>query len=476
MKAEQRAPERRKATYPNFLGPIPRRIDTSWVLVVALSLGCGSSSAPPDAGLVTLDGGAAIDGGTVIDGGALVDGGASIDAGTRDAGIADAGRDPGTPSTTYPAFTVDWPQLTGSAAGVVATPKFVAITYDGDALRTSVESFVSRIGTTAYWRATTAEYGVGAGTALTPIHLAESAPTALSDMDIQTFLAQKLRADGGSAWPAPDGNTLYLLFYPAMTTITTGGARSCFNFGAYHNAFRVGGVLVPYAVMPRCPGIARIPALATELQTLTGVTAHEMAEAVTNVNPQEPLGYFLPPPRQMAFVTFAGAEVGDMCEFSDAAWITDSELGATVQRSWSNAEALAGREPCVPAGSGAYFVAVPVAQDDVPINFAGVDFITKGVALRMGESKTLELRLVSSGDTAGPFTVTAKDRRAFFGSPRVLTFAFDRSQGVNGEKLYVTVTRVGSDPDFGGAIPFAIIATKGNVKNYWFSVAGNPAP
>jgi hypothetical protein len=143
-----------------------------------------------------------------------------------------------------------------------------------------------------------------------------------------------------------------------------------------------------------------------------------------------------------------------------------------VQRTWSNAAALAGQEPCVPALSTPYFAAVPVMPDEVPLTLYGASVVTRGLTLAMGQSKTVPLLLVSNADTGGPFTVSAKDRLEFFGQGKALTFRFDRTQGVNGEKLNLTITRTGNDPSFGGAIPFALIASQGSVKTYWFSIVG----
>lgn len=397
-----------------------------------------------------------------------------LDAGEVDGGEGDAGNvDHGAPSSTFPAFDIDWPQLLGSDAGVIASPRLVVVTFDGDSLRAELERFSADLGSTDYWRETTAEYGVGVPSNGAPVHLAMTPPTLLDDQDIQTFLT--LQLDGSHPeWPAPDDRTVYLLYYPATTRVLMGGLTSCTNFGAYHSALTVGGALVPYAVMPRCPPNPNVAALSTQLGLLTGVTAHEIIEAVTDVHPGVLPGYRLPTPQHMAFVTFAGAETGDMCQFNPAAWIVDPQLNATVQRSWSNLAAKAGREPCVPAGNGPFFTAVPVMPDQVSMTLDGVSLETIGLKLAVGQSATVPLLLVSSADTGGPFTITAMDRQAFFGQPRALTFRLDRTQGVNGEKVYLTITRTGNDPNFGGAIPFTIIASQGDVKTYWFSMVGAP--
>lgn len=440
-------------------------------LVAAAALSaCGGSrvgqdAGPSDAGLSD----AAVDAG--VDSG--VD--AGVDSGAPDSGLPDAGDagfvDHGAPSTTYPAYAIDWPQLQGSDAGVLAAPRFVSVTFDGDPLRAGFESFLTAVGPSTYWQTTTAEYGVGLPSVATPVHLAVTAPTLINDSDIQTFLAQQL--DGTHAeWPAPDGKTIYTLVYPTGTSIELGTLKSCVTFGGYHSAFRLNSVLVPYIVMPRCTAKPSVPALSTEFKVLTGVATHELVEAVTDIEPSGGFGYQLPQSSQLAFATFAGAETGDMCEFNPAAFVEDPQLNATVQRTWSNAAAAAGHEPCVPASAGAFFTAVPTMPDDVPITLGAASLMSRGLKLKLGESRTVPLLLVSSADTQGPFSLAAKDRLEFSGMGRALTFRFDRTSGVNGEKVYLTITRTGSDPNFGGAIPFAVLASKGTTTTYWFALVG----
>jgi hypothetical protein len=423
-----------------------------WVAVLCASA-CSGGMAVPDAGGRDAGMDAGVD--------------AGVDAG-MDSGVPDAGNlDHGAPSTTYPAYAIDWPQLIGSDAGIIAQPRAVAVTYDGDTLRSDVETMISNLGATPYWQTTTSEYGVSRLSALAPIHLNETAPTLFDDNDIQTFITTHLNA-ADAGWPMPDGQTIYALYFPATTQVTLGGMHSCQTFGAYHSSYRLNGVKVAYAVMPRCPGAPSVPLIATDLQLLTGVTSHELIEAVTDI---DGTGYSLPPPSHIAFATFAGAETGDMCEFNSGAWILDPDLNVTVQRTWSNQAALAGHEPCVPAPSQTSTYAVPVFTEMVPITFSGAALMTPGVSLGMGESATVPLLLVSSGPTQ-PFTVTAIDRMQFDNLGQSLRFDFDRNSGVNGEKIYLTITRVGDDPNFGGAMPFLIQGSVNGSSSSWFAVVG----
>jgi hypothetical protein len=372
------------------------------------------------------------------------------------------------PSTTYPAYPIDWPQLVGTDAGIIAQPRIVAITYDGDALRSELERFFANLGATQYWQTTTSEYGVGPAEGLAPIHLSDMPPTYFTADDVRTYITQHLSTpDAG--WPMPDGRTIYVLHYPSTTMLDLYGLRSCSFFGAYHANLVFGGVNVPYAVIARCAPVPSVPAISTDLGLTTSNVSHELVEAVTDFEGSK--GYLLPTEAHIAFATFAGAETGDMCEFSAASHIVDPELNLTVQRTWSNKEALAGREPCVPAPMQASTYAVPVFTDQVPIVFNGASLMTPGVSLAMNESATVPLLLVSSGPTA-PFSVSAIDRMEFFGQGKSLSLQLDRASGVNGEKLYLTITRVGDDPNFGGAMPFMIQGTLNGAASTWFAVVG----
>ena len=167
---------------------------TSWLIVgAALASACSSSpvtSAP--------DGGA---GGTTPDAGGT---------GGGDAGSA------------YPAPHPAMPQVVSQKGPVMASPKVVEITFQGDALQADLDTFVTQLAAaTSYWSGATAEYGVGALTASAPQHLAETPAATLTDAEVQQWLTTKI--NGGGGFPQPDADTLYLVFYPATTTVTLDG-------------------------------------------------------------------------------------------------------------------------------------------------------------------------------------------------------------------------------------------------------------
>jgi hypothetical protein len=108
------------------------------------------------------------------------------------------------------------------------------------------------------------------------------------------------------------------------------------------------------------------------------------------------------------------------------------------------------------------FASVPVMTDDVRVN--GSQVKTKGISVPVGQSKTVDVLLLSDGPTSGPWTVSAQVLTGQ-GMPTDLSFAFDRKTGQNGEKLHLTVTA-----NVAGAKPFLVTSTLGTQKSYWVGV------
>lgn len=377
----------------------------------------------------------------------------------------------GEPSNTYPAPHPTAPVVLDFGGPVLSTPKIVPIYYSNDtaAMKSSIAEFTNNIGATDYWTAVTAEYGVGPAVGLTPVEIAGNAPTSLTDAQIQAFLGSKLNADDPS-FPAPDGQTLYALYYPTGTSITLQGSKSCQEFGGYHAEFNLdaahGNKAVPYAVMPRCtyPG-------ETALETLTVTASHEYIEAAT-----DPFPYNNPALAQTdnnhIYWLFAlgGGETGDMCAQNPTANAKFTPLNFLVQRSWSNAAAKASHDPCQPALPGhVYFNAAPVFKDTLNLGM-GIGNV-KGVQIPVGESKTIDVDLFSDADTNGPFTVQAFDQSAFFGGAPELEFSFDENKGENGQVLHLTITVLKAN-QFNAEV-FYLLSSKGTDQNLWIGIVGN---
>jgi hypothetical protein len=393
-------------------------------------------------------------------------GGGGDDAGSQPdvTPAEDAGPDVdnGTPSTTYPAFKIDAPQVVSFGGPTMAAPKLVPVYFSNDdtTFTGQLTTFMSKLGASSFWLPAVSEYGVGVITSQTPIQLTESAPATLDDSDIQTWLAAKI---DDQTLPAPDANTLYALYYPDGTTITLGqqGGTSCQDFGAYHDNITYKTGDVAYAVMPRCSGWG--PSV---LGTTTSAASHEFIEASTDPFPQTNTAYGQVDDNHILWeYVLGGGETGDMCAQFSASYVTPTDLGFEVQRAWSNTAAKAGHDPCQPADKSPYFNSMPVLKDDISLGGQGNN--TKGVHIPIGSSATIEVDLFSDADTGGPWTVSASDTSG----AGAITFAWDRETGQNGEKLHLTINAVKKTQY--GASGFIIKSKLNGRTTSWFGLVGN---
>jgi hypothetical protein len=407
------------------------------------------------------------------------------DASVDLSGLTDGGADAnnGAPSTNYPAPHPPLPQLINRTGGPVLTaPKVYLVFYANNSLESQLQTFAQKLAASSYWATTTSEYGVGALTIGGTIDLTEAPPTTISSDDLQTWVKNALES-GKLGTPDPEG--IYTIFFPKSTTITQPNpvsnllpaAQSCQAFDGYHDDTTVPGdggpgTVYAYAVIPTCGGI----------DSITATVSHEWVEAstdprVTSAGPFTLTGgpeaaFYLPDQDHLVWALLGGGEAGDLCEPEGAgAFIAPSDIGHQVQRTWSNTAAAASHDPCVPEITGAFFDAAPVLNETVSFNSTITGMVTsKGVTIPVGSSKTIDVDLFSDGDTGGPFTVRADDLLSTtygsYGLQPSMTFAWDRTQGVNGEILHLTIT-VTQQSAFGGAHAFMITATQNGRKSVW---------
>jgi hypothetical protein len=377
----------------------------------------------------------------------------------------------GQPSTTYPAAHPALPKVINSGGRILASPKLYAVTFanDDSVVTAKLTDFVERVGGTAYFSANVSEYGVGPATAELPIALAERAPATIDDSEIQSWLAAKLNAED-AAFPLADAQTLFVLFYPAGTTVTVnsgGQQQACVDFGGYHSSTTLdsahGNAVVPYAVVPRCSvtGIA-------DLDVATSITSSQLLGAVTDPDPLNNPAWAFVDDNHLAWgLAIGGGETWSLCAQEDASFVTLTEIPYMVERGWSNASAAAGHDPCVPAPQGqAYFNAIAVLPDSLA--FAGTT--TQGVKIPNGGSRTIAVDLYSDAATTGPITVSAFDYAATFGQSPALSFSFDSTSGLNGQHLNLTISvlRALANPE-----PFYLKSTVGSVSHFSVGLVGN---
>ena len=363
----------------------------------------------------------------------------------------------------------------------IAAPKVQLIGYAQDSNLPTISSFLQELVASGTWAQQTSEYGVGPFNVLPAISIAGTPPTTLDDNSgnvtpFERTLATNLTG-ANPAWGAADPNTIYLFLLPQGTQINSGGLCCDPNSGyfGYHWEAPVGSTSVAYAVVCNCPNFV-VPPL-TALDDLTTTVSHELAESATNpfVNSAPAFGQEDDAHHIWELGSFGG-EVADMCQNnSDSNYLPP---GATymVQRSWSNAAAAAGTDPCVPVpANGPYFNAYPVLTDTINLGgqYYGQSTPTQGVQIPVGQTKTIDVRLHSDGPTSGPWTVDVMDLSYYMGtlSQPATTLSLDRTSGVDGDVLHLTITVHRADPYFGGE-GFVLSSTLNGQNNLWYGAIG----
>jgi hypothetical protein len=378
------------------------------------------------------------------------DGGSGYDAGAFDAG------DPGDPDAgdggtadggSALSSSRPLPQVVSGGGPVLRLPEWVPITYANDDSVNEIEDFVASVGCTDYWHAIARDYGVGEAITAGNVRLADTAPKTISDDQIAAFLRKKLEAKD-PAFPPPKEGRTYLFFFPAGTRVTLFGEQSCQSFGGYHFSTSLGdGTPVAYAVMPWCGGF----------EDMTVATSHEMIEAATDPYPAAQDAFHTTDPEHLAWAAFAGAEVADMCEFNSDTSFLPNGYPFMVARSWSNAEAFLGRDPCVPQTSG--FWAAAMMPDAITIDMGSGPTPTRGLKLAVGETKSVPVRLWA--ESAVTVSLQAYDGDAMRGSSPSLSFAFTPPSGKSGDVVQLAITKKANSPSGHGAETFMLRATMG---------------
>ena len=358
------------------------------------------------------------------------------------------------------------PQLVDLGGPVLTAPKIVPIFFANDAtVQAQIEDFLTQLAASPYWTTTTSEYGVGPITVMPTIVSADAPPT--TDTGLETWLAGNF--DGMHAgFPAtPDQGTIYSVFLPAGITLHTEFGDSCQSFGGYHDeAMGLQGQSIVYALLPRCG------AGADGVDSLTVATSHEWIEASTDPFVETALAYGDADPDHYVMSLTPGAEAGDYCEYLPSA---AARLVGTyaVQRTWSNAASRAGSDPCVPAPTTPYLGAAAMFTQQMSIDGENGPVMTKGVEVALHGTAEVDVALFSDS-AADAFTVKAVDvAAAFNGTPAELTFAWDKTTGVNGDTLHLTVTRAAA-----GQLPGSefLIETKNSSNKtvgMWWGFASN---
>jgi hypothetical protein len=378
----------------------------------------------------------------------------------------DAGLDAAPDAPPQPALGALMPKVVGGAE-VMATPKIMAITYANDPNRADFDMFVTQYAASAAWSAQVAEYGVGPLAAATPGHLTD---TATATMTEATFLAALTAQLTGAtpAWGAPDPHTIYAFSVPPGTSFDDGtGTKCCQDYYGYHYFTTINGTTVPYAINCACTGGGL-----NALQNLTVTAAHEATETAT-----DPFynGLGQADDEHLAWTYVTAGEVGDMCDWADTVNLTNpAGISYAIQRTWSNAAAAAGTDPCVPEPTASYYQSVPEAPDPAMVNAGGGLVTTHLSRIAKGASGQLTLHVHATPGAPGPFTVTVEDWNAVFGGPAFLTFTQPTGTFQDGATVTVPVNVVGFDSALGSAAAAYQVTTKPvtGPSTYFYGLVG----
>jgi hypothetical protein len=342
---------------------------------VALSLACGGSvNAAPDAQ-------AGMDAGMDVFVYVPPDAGVLPDATEEPSVPVEAGPGPDAAFQEAPHTPILIPNNGGP---VFASPTLVTITYADDPLRSFAEAIGAYLVQSPWLKAVGPEYGIGLGTHV-PHELADDAPNTIADSDIQALIGSLIVA---GKVPAPSGGppvtsydvddagmptagpparlipAIYMFYVPASTTETVApGVTICdISGGGYHSmaAGTYGGQTFSYAVITACPNLPP--------DFVQQAVSHEFIEAATDPAATDPAYTIVQQSvsidNQTSPWTLFGGEVGDLCSVVEPQW---AEGGYTqLQRVYSNASAMKGGDPCLPANQP-YF-----ATDVEPQTFVGV--------------------------------------------------------------------------------------------------------
>jgi len=242
--------------------------------------------------------------------------------------------------------------LPASTAGTLSPMRLVVIVAAGDPMQNDLFAFADAAITSDWYKTVTAEYGVLPPTApavhLTGAPLPTVTPALTSDA-VAAYVNATLAATTNA--PTPDGKTLYLVYLPPGVSLENNVLCKGPGAAAYHLPFGDGGD--GFAVVQRCQ-----IGFETQLQQLTVVGSHEIAEAATDTGAGWRVA--IPPSTVPVWMSDPWLEYEDNRVTENGDLCIDTRIlegGYYYQRAFSNAAAAAGGDPCVPSLGLPYYAA-----------------------------------------------------------------------------------------------------------------------
>lgn len=374
---------------------------------------------------------------------ALVAGACGGGAGPTD-GISDAEGLPGGRADGLIARRL--PHVEFHGGRFLGSPEVHTVTFAGDdpELVARLERFGDTITTSGWWREVVAGYCagtddcIGDGSPGRHVRVSERLPREVTPPDIEAILNS---AAAAGRFGTIDPNTLVVTYLPPGVALTDAEVlRYCDGPRALHHTFRHDGVIVPYALIPRCG----------DEETLTVSASHEILEATTNPEPTDRGFAFGQDSSNLGF-TAAGVEPADPCGLltRDEPWPIVE--GFAVHRAWSNSAASVGTDPCVPAPADRTYLALVPGAATVRLTEPGT---------------TTSLVVEGAADhPTGPWSISAIDLTGRQEGRAYLDVALDRQTIATGASATLTLTLRRPRPS--GPIVVGLISTAAGHSHQW---------
>jgi hypothetical protein len=283
---------------------------------------------------------------------------------------------------------------------------------------------------------------------LPAITISSQPPATITDQTIQADISANL-SGSSPIWGQPDPSTIYLMVLPSGTVGSLpDGSTCCHSFGGYHDEVTAGSTNVPYAVSCSCQPASGQSVTSFQQRTMT--ISHELIEASTNPFPMTAAAYVGSDNADLIWTFVSGGELADMCALNPDEAYPMPGTTYVVQRSWSNLAAAAATNPCVPAPAGPYFNSFPALTGTL-LSVGPRAFPTTGVVIPLGQSKTINVNLFSAAPTAAKWTVRAYTLEQVLNQTSTnLSLSLDKTTGVNGDVLHLTLTPRSTNTALGG--------------------------
>jgi len=263
-------------------------------------------------------------------------------------------------------------------------------------------------------------------------------PTTMADTELDTFIETQVGGAPGNGWPVGDAQTAYLVYLPTSLVLTTMGQNACPVEAGYHDETSNAGIV--YGVV-----IQNCHASQSVLDFSTQTATHELVEIATDPHVQTMPGWIGLDRDHYAWDMWLQNqdELADACQsFDDSYYTEQAPLAYSVQRTWSNAAAKAGHNPCAPRATDPYFQTTPLGLDSM-VSFKdtnGTPVTTKGYAVKVGTPRTIQLGFTSDAPV-GPWTISVVEGDGITPvTTSHVTLSPKKLMGQNGDTTDVDIT------------------------------------